>query len=229
MASLFAIIIAGCLGGTGVGTPSLVENRTQGPVCGKVLDSNGLPAAAGSVCLIPAAYRPASPYRAADTGGQIIQTSFAQGFYAFSGCDTGTYNLVAKGVDGWVALRESLRVSARTDSLPACSVRAPCAVSGSVVRRGAAQEGAFVYVAGLDVSALADTAGNFRLDGLPAGSFFFSVDLPGDTAPRVNAFFRLDSMAIYQTVGDSLNASFQPLPPVAVQPGDTAHLILSVE
>jgi hypothetical protein len=98
----------------------------------------------------------------------------AQGRYAFAGLSPGEYNLVANRDQGAlvafiprvIVVETRPKLDIGTDTL-----RAPGSILGRITQGGAGKEGVLAYLPGTGYLAFSDSNGDFRVGGVPQGTY----------------------------------------------------------
>ena len=170
---------------------------------GTALRPDGSPIAAAQVRLRPWDFRKGkgAPKRAIDHGDAATDSL---GRFRFADVDTGRYALeVDAGAEGATTLEIEVDGSRRVTTIEARV--SPRGVLAGTVRddSGRAIPGAIIGLLGLDRNAASDSAGAFRLDAIPAGTYTAHVQPPGPPWSAVDipmVVIRSDTPAVLDAV-----------------------------
>ena len=205
-----------CAGGTGVGTPGIVDALASSPatVTGEVYTPLGKPLASGTATLIPANYR-YSPYKEAyaDYNPGVLTAPIRNGAYTFSPLDTGAYNLEADDLQGSKVLVTGMHFPVLATRLPACTLQATAKLAGTVADSGLAPaESSLVYIPGTTYFAYTDSTGAFAFDALPPGRYQVGMSAVANRMVSDTGLAPAGAVdtAITVTPEDSLTIQFSP-------------------
>jgi hypothetical protein len=152
-------------------------SETEATIAGRILGADGKPAAGVLVRLRPADFLQ-------DTASILAKGSLrmagdtrtdANGAFAFDSVYLGEYSIEATAGQNGVFQRISVNGNSDRIELGAAGLSATSFLQGRIVLPPGATGGAFVQVYGLEKSARADSAGAFRIPGMPGGLFSLKI------------------------------------------------------
>lgn len=160
------LLLAGCSQPDGQEAP-----RTS--LQGVITDPSGAPVASAAVTLNPVGDQ--------ETSGILRTTSDQAGAYSFITADAGTYNLLVTTGDGRGSFKADITITGTATVTVNIEVTPLGAISGVATLEGrpADSAGIDVYIPGTSFLAKTADNGNFRLGGVPAGTYDVYADAPG--------------------------------------------------
>jgi hypothetical protein len=157
-----SVYLAGCNTGSETGNP------TKG-LTGNVRTSDGVPAARTQVILVPGDFNPLDLVDGYSSALHV-DTTDDKGRYAFTGVDTGTYNLEARSLANGTCFRiRDIAVAGSVARIPEQTLRASGSISANLEGAGDTATG-YVYIPGTTFfRKVASASGPIAFDSVPPG------------------------------------------------------------
>jgi hypothetical protein len=148
----------------------------NGKVSGCLLHQSGVPASHAQVMMFLESYNPVLDTLVLNS---LIDTTDAEGKYAFINVNTGTYDILAVGLEQrYRAITKGIHVNDDSVKVPADTLRKPGTIK-VVVPNGFDANYGYFYIPGTTIySWLSDNNGSVMLDSVPAGvnlSVYYAV------------------------------------------------------